>query len=60
MSAEPAFPVPLVRFAEVVKRFGGTLALDRVSLDLHGGEILSTAPPPTSARRAPRWPPRSA
>jgi ribose transport system ATP-binding protein len=32
---------PLLRFAQVSKRFGGTLAVDRVSLDLHAGEILA-------------------
>src|SRR4051812_35508676 len=32
---------PLLRFAQVSKRFGGTLAVNRVSLDLHAGEILA-------------------
>ena len=32
---------PLLRFAQVSKRFGGTVAVDRVSFDLHGGEILA-------------------
>ncbi len=34
-------PAPLLRFQNVVKRFGGTLALDAVSLDLRPGEILA-------------------
>ncbi|MGE3293796.1 MAG: sugar ABC transporter ATP-binding protein, partial [Geminicoccaceae bacterium] len=33
--------VPLLRFAQVSKRFGGTIAVNRVSLDLHAGEILA-------------------
>ena len=32
---------PLIRFKNVVKRFGGVAALRGVSLDLHGGEILA-------------------
>jgi len=32
---------PLVRFDNVVKRFGGVTALRGVSLDLHAGEILA-------------------
>ena len=32
---------PLLRFSRVSKRFGGTLAVDDVSLDLHAGEILA-------------------
>ena len=32
---------PLLRFAQVSKRFGGTVAVNRVSLDLHAGEILA-------------------
>ena len=32
---------PLLRFAGVSKRFGGTIAVDRVSLDLQAGEILA-------------------
>jgi ribose transport system ATP-binding protein len=32
---------PLLRFEAVSKRFGGTQAVDRVSLDVHGGEILA-------------------
>jgi ribose transport system ATP-binding protein len=32
---------PLLRFAQVSKRFGGTVAVDRVSLDLRAGEILA-------------------
>ena len=35
--AEP----PLLRFAGIVKRFGGTLALNNVSIDLRAGEILA-------------------
>ena len=33
--------VPLIRFDNVVKRFGGVTALRGVSLDLHAGEILA-------------------
>ena len=32
---------PLIRFKNVVKRFGGVAALRGVSLDLHAGEILA-------------------
>ena len=32
---------PLLRFAGVSKRFGGTIAVNRVSLDLQAGEILA-------------------
>ena len=32
---------PLVAFRAIVKRFGGTLALKSVSLDVHAGEILA-------------------
>ena len=32
---------PLLRFAGIVKRFGGTLALDDVSVDLRAGEVLA-------------------
>ena len=32
---------PLIRFRNVVKRFGGVAALRGVSLDLHAGEILA-------------------
>ena len=32
---------PLLRFSRVSKRFGGTVAVDDVSLDLHAGEILA-------------------
>ena len=32
---------PLIRFDNVVKRFGGVTALRGVSLDLHAGEILA-------------------
>ncbi len=32
---------PLLRFANIVKRFGGTLALADVSVDLHAGEVLA-------------------
>ena len=32
---------PLVAFRDIVKRFGGTLALKGVSLDLHAGEIVA-------------------
>ena len=32
---------PLLRFAHVSKRFGGTVAVNGVSLDLHAGEILA-------------------
>ena len=32
---------PLLRFSRVSKRFGGTLAVEDVSLDLHAGEILA-------------------
>ncbi len=34
-------PVPLVRVRGLRKRFGGTLALADVDLDLHGGSILA-------------------
>ncbi len=32
---------PLLRFAGIVKRFGGTLALNDVSVDLRAGEVLA-------------------
>jgi len=32
---------PLLRFSRVSKRFGGTVAVNDVSLDLHAGEILA-------------------
>lgn len=32
---------PLIRFANIVKRFGGTVALRGVSLDIHRGEIVA-------------------
>jgi len=32
---------PLIRFANIVKRFGGVVALRGVSLDLYAGEILA-------------------
>lgn len=32
---------PLLRFEAVSKRFGGTQAVDRVSLDVHAGEIVA-------------------
>jgi ribose transport system ATP-binding protein len=32
---------PLLRFDGISKRFGGTQAVDAVSLDVHGGEILA-------------------
>ena len=32
---------PLMRFESVSKRFGGTQAVDAVTLDVHGGEILA-------------------
>jgi ribose transport system ATP-binding protein len=32
---------PLLRFESVNKRFGGTQAVDAVTLDVHGGEILA-------------------
>jgi ribose transport system ATP-binding protein len=40
MSTAPGRP-PLLRFEAVSKRFGGTQAVDRVSLDVFGGEILA-------------------
>src|SRR6185503_4260465 len=43
--AEQGLPLvadaPLLRFSRVSKRFGGTVAVDDVSLDLHAGEILA-------------------
>ena len=32
---------PLLRFESISKRFGGTQAVDAVTLDVHGGEILA-------------------
>ena len=32
---------PLLRFAGVTKRFGGTLAVDRIDLDVRAGSILA-------------------
>ncbi len=32
---------PILRFDAVSKRFGGTQAVDRVTLEVHGGEILA-------------------
>ncbi|MEY4908775.1 MAG: hypothetical protein RL260_2493, partial [Pseudomonadota bacterium] len=40
MTTAPGRP-PLLRFDAVSKRFGGTQAVDRVSLDVFGGEILA-------------------
>ncbi|MEY2874145.1 MAG: hypothetical protein RLZZ373_1516, partial [Pseudomonadota bacterium] len=40
MTTAPGRP-PLLRFEAVSKRFGGTQAVDRVSLDVFGGEILA-------------------
>ena len=40
-SAIQANTPPLIRFRNVVKRFGGVTALRGVSLDLHAGEILA-------------------
>ena len=40
-SATQANTPPLIRFRNVVKRFGGVTALRGVSLDLHAGEILA-------------------
>ncbi len=39
-TAQPNSP-PLIRFSNVVKRFGGVAALRGVSLDVHAGEILA-------------------
>ena len=36
-----ASAAPLLSFCEVSKRFGGTQAVDRVSFDLHPGEIVA-------------------
>ncbi|MEC4570628.1 sugar ABC transporter ATP-binding protein [Streptomyces sp. CMAA1738] len=36
---------PLVRISGLSKRFGGTLALDSVGLDLHGGSVLALLGP---------------
>ncbi|MFD8574414.1 sugar ABC transporter ATP-binding protein [Streptomyces virginiae] len=36
---------PLVRIRGLSKRFGGTLALDSVGLDLHGGSVLALLGP---------------
>jgi ribose transport system ATP-binding protein len=41
MSASPQSVEPLIRFDNVVKRFGGVTALRGVSLDLRAGEILA-------------------
>jgi branched-chain amino acid transport system permease protein len=43
--AQPAPGELLLRVAEVVKRFGGLVAVNQVSLDLHGGEILALIGP---------------
>jgi ribose transport system ATP-binding protein len=40
-SVIPTNDPPLIRFRNVVKRFGGVAALRGVSLDLHAGEILA-------------------
>lgn len=37
----PLTEPPLLRFARVSKRFGGTQAVDDVSVDVHAGEILA-------------------
>ncbi len=39
--SSPVSDAPLLRFVQVSKRFGGTVAVNEVSLDLHAGEILA-------------------
>ena len=39
--AAPSQPQPLLRFEGVSKRFGGTQAVDDVTLDVHAGEVLA-------------------
>jgi ribose transport system ATP-binding protein len=34
-------PNGLLRFVDVSKQFGGTLAVDNISLEVHGGEVLA-------------------
>ncbi|MGW6783089.1 sugar ABC transporter ATP-binding protein [Streptomyces sp. NPDC054987] len=41
----PSDGEPLVRIRGLRKRFGGTLALDSVDLDLHGGSVLALLGP---------------
>ncbi|MGD3109882.1 sugar ABC transporter ATP-binding protein [Streptomyces sp. YGL11-2] len=41
----PRGPRPLVRIRGLSKRFGGTLALDAVDLDIHSGSILALLGP---------------
>ncbi|MFE2144400.1 sugar ABC transporter ATP-binding protein [Streptomyces sp. NPDC059456] len=41
---------PLVRIRGLVKRFGGTLALDAVGLDVHGGSVLALLGPNGSGK----------
>ncbi|MFJ9613878.1 sugar ABC transporter ATP-binding protein [Streptomyces noursei] len=41
----PRGPEPLVRIRGLSKRFGGTLALDAVDLDIHSGSVLALLGP---------------
>lgn len=47
---EPAPSVPLVRMREVSKKFGDNLVLDKVSLDVHCGEVLVIIGPSGSGK----------
>ncbi|MGR3935794.1 sugar ABC transporter ATP-binding protein [Streptomyces sp. BRA346] len=45
VNSPAAGPEPLVRIRGLSKRFGGTLALDRVDLDIHRGSVLALLGP---------------
>jgi ribose transport system ATP-binding protein len=45
VTASPAPGEPLVRIRGLSKRFGGTLALDRIDLDLHAGSVRALLGP---------------
>jgi putative ABC transport system ATP-binding protein len=50
MTATEVTSGPLVETVDVVKRFGGTLALDGVSMDVAGGEIVAILGPSGSGK----------
>jgi branched-chain amino acid transport system ATP-binding protein len=45
MSATQSSPAPLLRAADVTVRFGGLTAIDKVSFDVHQGELLGLIGP---------------